>query len=146
MFDIQAIEAADEEGVDEYGFGAAVLDFYRTEVPKAHDSRMNHYDQSLHADTKLKIDPTFRGGDRVPNAHILKAIIFRAKFQRSCLGLVLFLYEHGLLTLAGLQEPMYVNNPPNPVLGSVFCALAIFEIFSRSMDFPFETYTEFFGY
>ncbi|CZT03753.1 uncharacterized protein RCO7_07590 [Rhynchosporium graminicola] len=143
--DMQVISGSNQDNVDDFGFGAAVLEFYGEEVHKTHDSCLIILDAELHARAHRMLDRTKRG-ERTTNAEIMKAIYFQAKVQSACFNVVMFLQDQCLITLKGLEEPIQIYAAPHDEIRDVACALSAFDLFSGVLKYPFETYTEFTGY
>ncbi|KAL2067242.1 hypothetical protein VTL71DRAFT_1666 [Oculimacula yallundae] len=137
--DMQMVEAANEYNVNDFGFGAAVLDFFKKEVQATRISYLSNDDAELFMRAEREIDPT-KPGERATSPEVMRAIMFRAKIQSTCFSIFLFLQDQRLITTKGLEEPMSVNSAGNDEIRELAMALGCFELFLGRTEYPFRTY------
>ncbi|KAK0117820.1 hypothetical protein ONS95_012145 [Cadophora gregata] len=140
--DMQVVQAADGNNVDDWGFGGDVLDFFATEISKVDESFLSHDDAELHARVQRVLDQT-KSGEKATKTEILQAIMFRGKMQSACFSVFMFLQDHCFVTMKGLEKPMNLSSLQDDEIREVSDALSCFELLSDRNEYSFITYCTF---
>ncbi|KAL2061628.1 hypothetical protein VTL71DRAFT_7005 [Oculimacula yallundae] len=136
--DMSVIVAANDTDIDPY-LEPKILDLYRKEVALCHISHLDMDDSELYVRALRNIDPSQRGCTAT-HAEILKALMFRAKYQSVCFNVFMFLYENNLVSLKGLEDKISLNTnwKEEDEVRDVFFALGCFEFLEGRTEYPFD--------